>query len=312
MKQFIRDIHSSFNKDILFGDLKFIYKIETRYGGMILPTTKSKLLSVFNINDIISCSVLTYDNCYIWVELHNSSLIIRNDKNFSGLGLNFSMYRDNGLRSIGYLCTNYNKLVEFQSDHVLGYSFDRHDDTKFNKLCRLILSILIMYKQFTVKFITKNRPKYTKKPKGAVDHKWIINHLEFIVTNILIGNNWIVPYLGKEEFDFIELLDSVDYFYNIKVAEDARISILYDNFMLHTLLDIDSSHITESIISGQLNGLQYRDNFTHLVNEKARIFKRFNNKIPYSIMESKNINIKPSNYVVYTRNYLLRLINVEE
>lgn len=273
-------------------DLKFIFKGLSPYGETIFINTPSRVMTLYAQLEISDIHILTYGDHWEWIPvyIYNKRSIVYDCKK------NARYYYDFYTRPIGILNNKYHYIDTLNTNSEFDYS------TKCNnEIGRILYYFYYTYKNFEIRYSQKS---ITSK---SLYRKTISLAEDYIANNKLNNRYNIKLFINNKLIDIRKYINLYKWFTNYGIDHDIRLSVIFNSLLfvnISSLIKFDYN----SIIYNQLMGYEYNDNFKHFnlftMNDKEK-------KYTYYRVAIRD-NHKLDNLIVYTNNYLLRLINVRK
>lgn len=275
-------------------DCKFIFKGTSPYGEVIFVNKTNKVMSLYALLDIKDTYILSYnDDKFVWIPIY---IYNKESKTFS-CEKNARFYYDFNTKEISILNNKFHKLDTLNTES--GVDLTKSTD---NIIGKLIYFFYYSYYYFDIRYASKQtdmRRLRSRKSLGLIDD---------FINNVKLQNRFSLKlFVNNLNIDIQKILDTYkDFCYN-GIYHDILLNYIFDS-LIYLNIDYDCKYSHDSIIFNQLNGIKYDDNFKHFnvftLNDKKREYKYFRVAV--------KCDMQLTNLVVYTDNYLLRLIDVRE
>jgi hypothetical protein len=276
-------------------DCKFIFKGTSPYGDVIFINNTSRVMSLYATLDIKNTYILSYkDDEFIWIPIY---IYNKKSKTFT-CEKNARLYYDIDTKEIGILNNKYHRLDVLNTSSAI-----KSIDSSENLIARLIYFFFYSSKLFDIRYSMKQKNK-----RLAIRSRKSLMLIDDFINKIKLKNRFDLKlFVNNIDIDIYRYID----IYKDFCLNGINHSILL-SYVINSLMFLNINYKTkvnyDNIIFKQLHGIEYNNNFKHFdiftLNDKSKKYKYFK-------VATKN-NMQLTNLIVYSNNYLLRLIDVRE
>lgn len=280
---------------IYLPDCKFIFKGTSPYGDIIFVNKTSVVMNLYALLHIKNLFILSYtDDKYRWIPIY-----IYNKKSLTfTCQKNARFYYDASTKEITILNNKFHSL-----DTLITNSSIPDFIYSENQIHRLIYFYYYSYVYFDIRY------SYTKEnPYAKVRHCKSLELINDFINDVKLRNRFSLKlFVNKMHIDIYKHLEVYKDFCNNGINHDILLKHIFDS-LLFLNINYNLKYEYDSIIYKQLFGIGYKSNFKHFnvftLNDKNKTYKYYK----VSVKDKSQL----TNLVVYTNNYLLRLIDVRE